>query len=107
MCNIQGCDSQPVAKGLCGKHYMRQLRTGDPNTAPRKSGPKSDPVRRQQRVTMNDCNWSDRTFARYRKAITILQQQCGIASRDLDKVLHEASRADGSVNVSFLLNVAH
>jgi len=47
MCNIKGCDSNSVAKGLCAKHYMRKLRTGDPNTAPRKSGPKSDPVRKQ------------------------------------------------------------
>src|SRR6516225_3162329 len=31
MCTIAGCRTQPIAKGLCAKHYMRQRRTGDPN----------------------------------------------------------------------------
>ena len=42
-CTIQGCKNPTVAKGLCGKHYMRARRTGDPATPPHKPGPKPKP----------------------------------------------------------------
>lgn len=41
MCTIQDCDREPVAHGLCAKHYMRARRTGDPNQI-RKPGRKRD-----------------------------------------------------------------
>lgn len=29
MCEVDGCDSKVIAKGLCSKHYQRMKRTGD------------------------------------------------------------------------------
>jgi hypothetical protein len=41
-CTIEGCPNAAVAKGLCAKHYMRVVRTGDA-TAKQKPGPKPKP----------------------------------------------------------------
>ena len=42
-CTVEGCENPTVAKGLCGKHYIRARRTGDPSTPSHKPGPKPKP----------------------------------------------------------------
>lgn len=37
-CSVATCDSPVKAKTLCGAHYERQRRTGDPLTPPRSPG---------------------------------------------------------------------
>lgn len=42
-CTVGGCEQQQIAKGLCGMHYVRVRRHGDPHTIA-KGGPLSRPV---------------------------------------------------------------
>lgn len=38
-CSVAKCADPPKSIGLCGKHYMRNKRDGDPNTLKGKAGP--------------------------------------------------------------------
>src|SRR3954447_25411761 len=97
MCSIDGCDGAVLAKGLCGKHYMRLRRTGDPCRT-RKSGPKPSTLA-QMRALLPE--WSERTLSRYKLAMMLFpnaeERRQGIAA---------ASRPNGSVNVSRFLDIA-
>ena len=70
MCEIDGCDGKPVAKGLCAKHYMRQRRAGDPRRV-RRPGPKASEARYLMR------EWSPRTYARFVQAMRMLEDAGG------------------------------
>src|SRR3954452_23181247 len=98
MCTIEGCGNKPVAKGLCAKHYMRLRRTGDPLRT-RRSGPKPSALVAAQRELLRDC--SDRAFARYRLALELLPSK-----EDRKRAIAAASRPNGSLNISKLLDIA-
>jgi hypothetical protein len=90
MCTIDSCDGKPVAKGLCAKHYMRRRRAGDPARV-RKPGRKPSPV-----------NKALPTRARFNAALKLLHA----AGKDAKPVIQRASRPNGSMNVSRLLEMA-
>jgi hypothetical protein len=96
MCAIEGCESSAVAKGLCTKHYARLRRTDNPNVT-RRAGPKTTAVSRML------AQWSPSTRARYRQALRML---CGESQDVVIEMIQRASRSNGSVNVSKLLDMA-
>jgi hypothetical protein len=97
MCTISKCRNKAVAKGLCAKHYMRARRAGDP-TKVRKPG------RPRARLTqlMAGTNWSPRTLARFRRASRLLLK---FTDKSAKRLMAEATRSNGSVNVSKLLKI--
>jgi hypothetical protein len=98
MCEIDGCDGEPVAKGLCAKHYMRLRRAGDPSRV-RKPGPKRSLMR-----SVLPAEWSPRAQARFAQAMRMLEDAGGGAEKQ--QAVKTASRPNGSVNVSKLLRIA-
>lgn len=40
MCDIQGCESEVLARGFCRKHYLRWWKHGDPNVVKKYEQPK-------------------------------------------------------------------
>jgi hypothetical protein len=97
LCNINGCDARVVAKGLCAKHYMRARRHGSPDKK-HKPGPKRREYRQMFRPMLGE--WSPRTQARW-----LLAQKL-VPSKELQKLIKRASRPNGSLNVSRLLEMA-
>ncbi len=100
MCSTPDCSSPVLAKGLCAKHYMRQRRTGDPATT-RKPGRPLDRVTQVMRALHLD--YSPRTVARYRKAMHLLDR---FDDGSKKRVLVAATRPNGTINVSRLLDLA-
>jgi hypothetical protein len=97
MCSIDGCEAKAVAKGLCAKHYARQRRNGDPGKV-RKAGRR----RSEWSALVENMfrEWSPRTRARFKTAMTMLGQE------DRKEVIQLATRPNGSVNVSRMLEMA-
>jgi hypothetical protein len=102
MCTIEGCDGRPVGKGLCAKHYMRLRRGGDPNVV-RKAGRKPNPLNKFVADYMRSVGWSSRTLARYLRALHMLEGQPEAVRAE---TLQRATRSNGSVSVSKLLDMA-
>jgi hypothetical protein len=100
MCRIKGCSGEAVAHGLCQKHYMRQRRAGNPEKVG-KRGPKSPEWRKTLREMFQE--QSPRTHARYIKAFKLLQAFDAEARK---AAIMQASRPNGSLNVSKLLDIA-
>jgi hypothetical protein len=100
MCTAEGCEDRPVAKGLCRKHYMRLRRTGDPNVV-RKAGAKPKPMRQINAWGLRDA--SPRTLARLARACRLLDGQPEAVKVE---TLERATRSNGSVNTSKLLDMA-
>jgi hypothetical protein len=100
MCTIEGCNSKMIARGLCAKHYARRRRTGDANQA-RKRGPKPSPWLDYLRTLFP--NYSPRTRARFAEAMALLSP-CGEEVRQ--RAITAASRPNGSLNVSHLVDLA-
>lgn len=50
LCSVSGCITQARYKGMCGKHYKRQWRHGDPKTSLIDMEPKTD------KCSNGDCN---------------------------------------------------
>jgi hypothetical protein len=101
ICTIEGCKAKATAKGLCAKHYMRARRhDGDPNQV--------NPPGQRRNVELN--TWkaelregvgrlmSERTFHRYFSAIRSLQWDT--TQEVIEEMVTEATRANGSFNVS-------
>ena len=88
-CIFPDCQARAVAKGLCAKHAMRLRRHGDPakvNRAGRKDGDAD--VRELMREL------SDRSYARYKRALRLLQA----FELDAEPVIASCSRPNGSMN---------
>lgn len=101
MCNVKGCRSKAVAKGLCAKHYMRLRRTGDPQEV-RRAGRKPSTDLMSLFMRKNVPEWSDRTHARYQQAMVLMSDW---NQKSREEVLKTAIRPNGSVNVSRLLTL--
>ncbi len=43
-CSVEGCNLPPTYRGLCGLHYQRWVRHGDPTIVLRKISRKTEPV---------------------------------------------------------------
>jgi hypothetical protein len=91
MCSIEGCDANPVAHGLCAKHYMRRRRTGDPGKVG-KAGRPRDP----------DLAESAETYGSRRSAFRVKQgvrwlKYAGADSYAILKVFGEATRPSTKV----------
>jgi hypothetical protein len=99
MCKIEGCDANPVAKGLCAKHYMRARRQGSPDKTGKAGRPPSE-VLAHWRKYLGE--WSPRTLARFVKAMRMLDD----ASVSTQEAIQLTTRPNGSVNVSALLGWA-
>ena len=100
MCSIKGCCGQSVAHGLCQKHYMRLRRCGDPNRVG-KRGPKRPQWQQGFRAMFP--NYSPRTQARQITAFKLLS---ALGSEAHNPAVAQATRPNGSLNVSKLLNIA-
>jgi hypothetical protein len=96
MCSIQNCGEKPVAKGFCAKHYMRARRTGDAAKT-RKPGRTPGPY---SALVCDEL--SPRTQARYIRAMRILHE----IGADPIVAIKDATRPNGSVNVSKFANLA-
>jgi hypothetical protein len=99
MCMIEGCNTKPVAKGLCAMHYMRQRRTSDPNQV-RKSGRKRNPA-----LELLTENRSRRANMRFVLAAQWLRE-AGADDDVLRQAIKAASRPNGTLNISRLLGFA-
>ena len=100
MCKIEGCQSKPVAKDLCAKHYMRERRTGDASKT-RKPGRKPDPYLTGMRAIMGADFGSRGTFSRYVSAMRLLNDEATMV-----RVINAATRPNGSINVAKLHEMA-
>jgi hypothetical protein len=102
MCNIEGCDAKPVAKGLCAKHYMRSRRHGSVDVK-HKTGPKpgTRPDLDFHRSLFRD--WSPRTIARFTEAMRAMSMA---PDEKRIETIKAATRPNGSVNVSKLCELA-
>ena len=100
-CSIMDCDDEATSRGLCAKHYMRWRRHGDSN-AVQKSGRKRKSIGRQ----MFEHDWSPRTIARFDKAHRLAARIHEVAGFNdaFEKAVQSATRPDGSLNVSKLLD---
>jgi hypothetical protein len=99
-CQIDSCSSEPVAKGLCAKHYMRSKRTGNPNVT-RKPGRQrqNEVIWQYVKGQFSEYGWSPRTIDRYVRAYALLQ----VGGFDSDfniGIIKAATRSSGSFNVS-------
>jgi hypothetical protein len=92
----------PVAKGLCGKHYQRQRRTGDPEKVRPAGRPWSNPKIQATRQSGLAAEWSPRTLARYVRAWDILDE----LGEDFGAAVAAATRANGTINVSRFERIA-
>jgi hypothetical protein len=99
---IDGCDREPLAKGLCAKHYVRQRRAGDPSRVG-KAGRKTPADLDYWRTTFPD--WSPRAQARFVRAMRMLEDAGG-GTEEKQRAIKAATRSNGSVNVSKLLGIA-
>jgi hypothetical protein len=70
-CTVTDCDANATAKGLCQKHYMRQRRTGSADKTRRPGRPKDAALTVHRRLM--ESSFSERTFARYAKAMRFAQ----------------------------------
>jgi hypothetical protein len=98
MCSIDGCAAKAVAKGLCAKHYMRQRRHGDPGKVCKAGRPRSELSTRAEWVFPNA---SLSTRGRWKAAMKLLS-----GDPEAGEVVRRATRPNGSVNVSRLLEMA-
>lgn len=76
-------------------------------TSPGKPGPKPDQARATMRSLFSD--WSDRTFARYWKAhslLVALMQEGAIDRAGYEQAIKDSTRPSGSVNVTKLGRIA-
>jgi hypothetical protein len=98
MCSIDGCYAKAVAKGLCAKHYMRQRRNGDPEKVC-KAGRRQSELSAQAKWVFP--NASPTTRARWKAAMKLLG-----GDPEAGEVVRRATRPNGSVNVSRMLEMA-
>src|SRR4051794_37598715 len=87
------CGKPVHAKGLCATHYQRWRRTGDA-TKIRKAGRLQDPRWSAHRQMLGDDFGSERTLARWRKAVGLLQ----LIGADTSEAIRAASRPKGTLN---------
>jgi hypothetical protein len=98
ICAIVGCKTGANAKGLCAKHYMRARRHGDPNVVKPRGAPKNA-WKAKLRGMIDPATMSTRTFDRYCATIGKLAR-IGTTDEALQEILNEATRPNGSFNVS-------
>jgi len=96
-CTVTDCDAPARAKGLCAKHRMRQLRTGDPEKVRRPGRPPSQARAMVKEILGSDFG-SPRTFSRYWTAYRLLAELGG--QEALQTANAKATRPNGSINVA-------
>jgi hypothetical protein len=99
MCSVVNCRGEPVARGLCAKHYMRWRRAGDP-TETRRPGRPRDVLHEEARDI--GPSMSARTRSRWAAARRLLGY-----SAAAEAAFKAAYRPDGGINVSAVLEIAH
>jgi hypothetical protein len=92
-CKVDGCNHTATTKGMCGKHYMRARRTGDPNKTRRAGRPRSEMLK-VGRVMFRE--WSPRTIARWARAMRLLRS----GDDDVPAAIKRVTRPNGTMNVS-------
>lgn len=97
MCMIEGCKGKVTAKGLCAKHYMRQRRQGSPEAVGKAGRPRDPAGLAFYQSLFSD--WSPRTVARYWRTVKLLE----LLGADVNEMISRSTRANGTVNVSSLL----
>lgn len=83
---------------------MRARRTGDPTTV-RRPGRAPDPERAFVKQQLEPLGWSDRTFERYWYAARWVLGAYG-EEVEFERLVAEARRPDGSINVAKLATLA-
>src|SRR3981081_1384645 len=103
-CSTPNCGAEPMAKGLCGKHYMRLRRHGDPGKA-LKRGPKSSKGSFRGVIRSLLSDHSTRSLERRIRAKTLNEKLMHFLGADsyYTTAIKLASRPNGSVNFSQLL----
>ena len=101
-CSIEGCTAPVLAKGLCGKHYMRVYRHGDPTV--RMKRPRDAP-KTWALIDKKFPHWSERTKARFYKASVLLHWLKYHQGIDTDEFMRAARFANGKVNAYRLLDL--
>lgn len=92
-CSVADCPTLATAKGMCAKHRMRQLRTGDPEKV-RRPGRRCDGNRAVVLAIMDDA-FSPRGFQRYWTVRRLL-----IALGAFEDAHSRFTRPNGSINVA-------
>jgi hypothetical protein len=93
---VDDCTTPARAKGLCAKHRMRQLRTGDPTMVRRPGRPKIAHLEQLRELFEHD--WSARTIARFWRASRII---AGSGGQDaLMAAVQRCTRPNGTINVA-------
>ena len=99
MCSIKTCCGQSVAHGLCQKHYMRLRRCGDPNRVG-KRGPSG------RNGSKGFAHVPKLQPAHPGAPITAFKLLSALGSEAHNAAVAQATRPNGSLNVSKLLNIA-
>lgn len=107
VCTVDGCTKPVKAKDLCGTHYQRQRRTGDPVKV-RKAGRPRSKVKSFNRGLFPD--WSPRTLDRWHAAellLFIVAERRGEEWGELRKnVLAQCLRPNETISVARYLETA-
>jgi hypothetical protein len=96
MCSIERCDAEPVAKGLCARHYMRQRRQGSPDKTGKPGRPRGV---YQETYRPLFRNWSPRKLARHIRAMRMIEDD-GLRRKAIEENIRHG------VNVSSLEEAA-
>ena len=99
-CAQPDCQAKAVAKGLCGRHYMRLRRHGDAGKVKKKGRPSGS--RAAVLGAFAGSGVSQRSLDRYIRAIKLLRAH-GI---DYEPFIKRASRPNGSMNMLRLEEMA-
>jgi hypothetical protein len=100
ICTIEGCQAHAAVKGLCSRHYMRIRRHGDPSVVKSAGAPRNEPLnawKANLREMVDAQPMSARTFEHYCSTWKKLRR---LDFEDINEVLNEATRLNGSLNVS-------
>jgi hypothetical protein len=106
-CSVDACGRTHKALGLCAMHYARQRRTGDPTVVRRAGRPRDGTILVQQQLAPLK-RLSRRSFARYRRAMSIyaqLRDVPGVRAAAED-ALRSALYPNGSINISKFVRTA-
>ena len=96
-CAFADCQAPAVAKGLCGKHYMRLRRHGDPAKVNARGRRDGDAATRKMMSEL-----SDRSYGRFQRGLGLLR----LFELDAAPVIAKCTRLNGSTNWAMFERVA-
>lgn len=102
LCSVPDCAAPASARDLCAKHYMRARRHGDPDVTRKRGRKPAEDLATIRRLLPE---YSPRTQARYARALRLgrfVSEEFGVDL--IEKVIREASRPNGSMNVNRVVN---